>query len=162
MVGLSVAGRSKDERADVLIDVVEGFGSPRLGLVLVDVDPTPQAWVAAFEASGRDRSVLGIFEAGLPSRPGLSVRNILPFFSGDGVRDFFSPAVSGANVDALLVLARSFSRIEPVPELFRGAITGRRGRGGGRDRSVYSIGGIEPPPSQLEEPSVPLDVTGTP
>ena len=88
----------------------------------------------------------------MPSLPGLKVRSILPFFSGDGVRDFFSVVVPGVNVDALPVLVRS-SRIDPVPELLRDAIAGRIGKGGGLPRSAYSIGGIEPPPSQFEGPS---------
>jgi hypothetical protein len=116
--------------------------------------------VAAFDASGRDRSELGILEGALPSLPGLKVRSILPFFSGDGVRDFFSVVVPGVNVDALPVLIRS-SRIDPVPELLRDAIAGRIGKGGGLPRSAYSIGGIEPPPSQFEGPSeLLLDVIG--
>jgi hypothetical protein len=118
--------------------------------------------VAAFEASGRDRNELGIFEADLPSRPGRKVRSILPFFSGEGVRDFFSPDVPGASVDALVVFFKSSSRIEPVPELTRGAIAGRIGNGGGLPSSVYSIGRIEPPPSQLEGVSEPLEVIGRP
>jgi hypothetical protein len=92
--------------------------------------------VAAFEASGRDRSELGIFEDDLPSLPGLNVRNILPFFSGDGVRDFFSLDVLGASVEALAVFVKSLSRIEPVPELARCVIAGRIGKGGGRPRSL--------------------------
>jgi hypothetical protein len=88
------------------------------------------------EASGLDRSELGIFEAALPSLPGLNVRSILPFFSGDGVRDFFSPEVPGVSVDALAVLVNSLSRMEPVPELWRGVIAGRRGSGGGLPRSL--------------------------
>jgi hypothetical protein len=118
--------------------------------------------VAAFEASGRERSELGIFEAVLPSLPGLNVRNILPFFSGDGVRDFFSPDVLGAKVDALGVFVMSFSRIELVPELARGAIAGRSGRGGALPSSVYSIGRIEPPPSQPTGVSEPLAEVGMP
>lgn len=89
-------------------------------------------------------------EDGLLSLPGLNVRSILPLFSGDGVRVFFSPAVPGDNVDALRVCFKLLSAIDPVPELFRGAIAGRYGNGGGRERSVYSMGGIDPPPSHEE------------
>jgi hypothetical protein len=92
--------------------------------------------VAALEASGRDRNELGIFEDDLPSLPGLNVRSILPFFSGDGVLDFFSLEVPGASVDALTVLVKSLSRTEPVPELARCVIAGRIGNGGGRPRSL--------------------------
>jgi hypothetical protein len=98
----------------------------------------------------------------LPSLPGLRVRSILPFFSGDGVRDLNSSAGLGVSVDVLTVLDRLFSLIEPVAELFRGAIAGRYGRGGGRPRSAYSKGGIEPPPSQPEDPFVSLEVRGAP
>jgi hypothetical protein len=111
-----------------LSELVEGFERPKPGLV--------HACVAAFEASGRDRSELGIFEAVLPSLPGLRVLSILPFFSGDGVRDFLSPAVSGVRVELLAVLVNSLSRIEPVFELLRGVIEGRIGSGGGLPRSL--------------------------
>lgn len=63
-------------------------------------------------------------------------------------------------MEALLVFVRSSSRIDPVPELLRGAIAGRYGRGGGLPRSAKSMGGIEPPPSQFEGPSVSSDNTG--
>lgn len=101
-----------------------------LGLLHPGAVLTLQAWVAAFEASGRDRSELCNFE-GLLSLCGLRVRSILLFFSGDGVLDFFSSGTPGDNVEAL----RTCVRLAP-PELFRGAIAGRYGRGGGRERSV--------------------------
>lgn len=69
----------------------------------------------------------------LPS--GLNVRSILPFFSGEGVRDFLSTAGPGDRVEALVICVKLLSRIEPVPELFRGAMAGRSGNGGGFDRS---------------------------
>jgi hypothetical protein len=50
-------------------------------------------------------------EEDLPSLPGLRVRNIRPFFSGDGVRGFASSVGPSDSID--------------VPELFRGAIAGR-------------------------------------
>jgi hypothetical protein len=160
--GLSNAGLSLEERAEAFSEVVDAVGRPRLGLLFAEADPKPHACVAAFEASGRDRSELGIFDAVLPSLPGLSVRNILPFFSGDGVRDFLSPDPAGASAEALAVLANSLSRIDPVPELLREAMAGRIGRGGGLPRSEYSIGGTEPPPSQFEGPSELLELNGTP
>lgn len=75
-------------------------------------------------------------EGALLSLPGLNVRSILPFFSGDGVRDFLFPEFAGASVGALFVFAKSLFRSDPVPELLRGAIAGRYGRGGGFPRSV--------------------------
>jgi hypothetical protein len=151
-----------EERAEPLNEVVEGLGRPRPGLGWLVAAPNPQACVAALEASGLDRNELGILDATLPSLPGLSVRSILPFFSGDGVRDFFSVGAPGTSVVVLAVLVNSLSRIELVPELLRGAIAGRMGRGGGLPRSEYSIGGIEPPPIQFEGPSELLEVTGKP
>jgi hypothetical protein len=136
MFGLSEVGLSLEERAEALRDVVDAVGRPKLGLLGTDEFPKPHACVAAFEASGRDRIELGIFDAALPSLPGLSVRNILPFFSGDGVRDFLSPDAAGASEEALAVLPNSLSRIEPVPELLREAMAGRMGSGGGLPRSV--------------------------
>jgi hypothetical protein len=129
-------GLSLEERAEAFSEAVDGVGRPRLGLLSADAFPKLHACVAAFEASGRDRIELGIFDAALPSLPGLSVLNILPFFSGDGVRDFLSPGAAGANEEALTVLPNSLSRIEPVPELLREAMAGRMGSGGGLPRSV--------------------------
>jgi hypothetical protein len=160
--GLSRAGFSIDERAEALNEVVEGLERPRPGRGEFVVAPEPQACVAALDASGRDRNELGILEAAFPSLPGLNVRSILPLFSGDGVRDFFSVGAPGTSVAALAVLVNSLSRIEPVPELLRGTIAGRMGRGGGLPRSEYSRGGIEPPPIQFEGPSELLKVIGKP
>jgi hypothetical protein len=151
-----------EERAEALKEVVEGLEKPSPGLGWFVAAPNPQACVAALEASGLDRSELGILDATLPSLPDRSVRSILPLFSGDGVRDFFSVDAPGTSVAALAVLVNSLSRIELVPELFRGAIAGRMGRGGGLPRSEYSIGGIEPPPIQFEGPSELLEVMGKP
>lgn len=81
--------------------------------------------------------VLGSFDDdALPSLPGLKVRSIRPFFSGDGVRDFFSSGIPGDSVEILCVSVRLLSRMDPAPELFRGAIAGRYGNGGGRERSL--------------------------
>jgi hypothetical protein len=134
--GFSTAALSLEERPEALSEVLDGFWRPRLGLLDVDADPKLHACVAAFEASGRDRSELGILDAALPSLPGLNVRNILPFFSGDGVRDFLSPDAAGTSVEALAVLVSSLSRMDPEPELLREAMPGRMGRGGGLPRSV--------------------------
>lgn len=114
------------------------------------------------EASGRERNELGILDVALPSLPGLNVRSILPFFSGDGVRDFLSVAAPGVRVDELAVLVSSFSRMDPVPELLRSVMAGRMGNGGGLPRSAYSIGGTEPSPSQFEGPSKLSELTGMP
>jgi len=139
---------SRDERAEGVRELVDGFGAPNVGRVEDAVALTLHAWVAAFEASGRLLNVLGNFaEDGLLSLPGLSVRSILPLFSGDGVRVFLSPTGPGDSVDALRVWVKLLSRMEPVPELFRGAIAGRYGNAGGLERSVYSMGGIDPAPS---------------
>jgi len=100
------------------------------------------------EASGRFLNELGnLAEEDLLSFPDLSVRSILPFFSGDGVRVLFSSVAPGDSIDALRVCVRLISRMDPVPELFRGGMAGRYGNGGGLERSAYSMGGIEPPPS---------------
>lgn len=104
---------------------------------------------------------MGILDAALPSLPGLNVRSILPFFSGDGVRDFLSAEDPGVRVDALEVLVNTFSRIDPVPELLRSVMAGRIGSGGGLPRSAYTIGGIEPSPSQFEGPPKLSGLTGT-
>jgi hypothetical protein len=115
------------------------------------------------EASGRLLNELGNFaEDGLLSLPGLNVRSILPLFSGEGVRVFFSCVVPGDNVDALRICVKLFSRMDPVPELFRGAIAGRYGNGGGLERSVYSMGGIDPLPSHDVDALVSFCDRGTP
>lgn len=101
-------------------------------------------------------------EDGLLSLPGLNVRSILPLFSGDGVRVFCSPAIPGDSVDALRVCVKLFPRTDPVAELFRGVIAGRYGNGGGLERSVYSMGGIDPPPSHDEDALVLFCDRGTP
>lgn len=139
MLGLSVFGLSRDDRAEAAAfgDGIGGAGALTLGLLEFDVALTVHACVAALEASGRDLSEGGsLDEDGLPSLPGLNVRSILPFFSGDGVRDFFSPAIPGDSVDALRVCVKLFSLMDPLPELFRGAIAGRYGSAGGRERSA--------------------------
>jgi hypothetical protein len=158
-LGLSVAGLSIDDRAEAFSEVVKGFGS-RFGLLDIDVDLTLQACAAAFDASGRVLSELGSFpdDDGLLSLPGRNVRFILPLFSGDGVRACLSSVLLGASVDALLVCGKALSRIDPVPELFRGAIAGRYGSGGGLERSAYSIGGIDPSPIHVEDPLVSFGV----
>jgi hypothetical protein len=153
---------SIDDRAAAFNEVVDGFGS-RFGLLDVDVDLTLHACEAAFDASGRDLSELGSFpDDGLLSLPGRNVRNILPLFSGDGVRACFSSVLLGASVEALLVCVKLFSRIDPVPELLRGTIAGRYGSGGGLERSAYSIDGKEPPPIHAERPFVSIGFWGTP
>ena len=91
--------------------------------------------MAALEASGRVLIELGIFEAGLPSLFGLRVLSILPFFSGEGVRDFFSSDAPTDSEDALRFCVRLLIRLVVLPELFRGAIEGRVGSGGGLERS---------------------------
>jgi hypothetical protein len=152
-----------DERAEGVSELIDGFGVPNAGRLEVAVVLTLHAWVAAFEASGRLLNELGNFaEDCLLSLPGLNVRSILPLFSGDGVRVFFSPAIAGDRVDVLRVCVKLLSRIDPVPELFRGTIAGRYGNGGGRERSVYSMGGIDPPPSQEEDALVSFCERGTP
>lgn len=109
------------------------FGRLELGAAVLD----PKASVAALEASGRDLIEVGIFDAGLPSLFGLNVLSILlPFFSGDGVRDFFSSEGPTFNVELLIVCVRLLIRFDVLPELFRGTIEGRVGSGGGRARSL--------------------------
>jgi hypothetical protein len=118
--------------------------------------------VAALEASGRDLIELGIFDVGLPSLFGLSVLNILPpFFSGDGVLDFFSSG-AGDSVDVLIVCVRLLIRVAVFPELFRDAIEGRVGSGGGLERSLCRTGGIDPNPSHSDEAFVSAGAKGTP
>jgi hypothetical protein len=99
---------------------------------------------------------LGIFDAGLPSLLGLNVLSILPFFSGEGVRDFLSSDTSTDKLEAFIVCVRLLIRFEMLPELFRGVIEGRVGSGGGLERSVYPIGGIVPPPSQSADAPISL------
>ena len=126
MLGLSAKGLSSEDRAEAASEEAEGLGAPKLGLLEVDVGLKPQACEAAFEASGRDLGALGVLEdAGFFSFPGRKVRSILPFFSGDGVRDLSSADIPGESVDPLRVWVKVFSRTEPLPEGFRGAIAGR-------------------------------------
>jgi hypothetical protein len=125
MFDLSVADFSIDGRADMSEDA-DGFDGPKTGRLEADAVLTVHAWVAALEASGRLLNELGIFvDDGLLSLPGLSVRNILPLFSGDGVRVCFSSPGAGDRFDALRVSDRLLSRVEPLPELLRGTIAGR-------------------------------------
>ena len=153
---------SIDDRAEAFNEVVDGFGN-KFGLLDVDVDLTLHACVAAFDASGRLRSELDSFDDdGRLSLPGRKVRSIRPLFSGDGVRALLSSGLPGASVDVLRVCVKLLSRIDPVPELFRGAIAGRYGSGGGLERSAYTMGGIDPPPIQEEGPFVSLCGWGTP
>lgn len=129
-------GFSIEDRAEAVSDAEDGAGTPKPGLLEFDVDFTVHACVAALDASGRDLSELGSFEDDFPSLPGRNVRSILPFFSGEGVRDFLSAGGPGESVDALCVCVKLYPRVEPVPELFRGVMAGRNGSGGGRERSV--------------------------
>ena len=120
---------------------VAALGTAKLGLLELGATGAavldPKARVAALEASGRDLIDMGIFDAGLPSLFGLSVLSILPpFFSGDGVLDFFSVDGSGVNVELLIVCVRLLIRFEVLPELLRDAIEGRVGSGGGLARSL--------------------------
>lgn len=133
-----VAGISIDVRGEMLTGGVGALGTLRFGrLELGAAFLDPNASVAALEASGRDLMDMGIFDAGLPSLFGRNVLSILPpFFSGDGVRDFFSSDVATFKVELLMVCVRLFTRIDALPELFRGTIEGRVGSGGGRARSL--------------------------
>lgn len=132
------AGISIDVRGETLTGGVAALGTLKLGLLELEAAVLdPKARVAAFEASGRDLIDIGIFGAGLLSLFGLSVLSILPpFFSGDGVRDFFSFNGSGVSVDLLIVCVRLLMRFDVLPELFRDAIEGRVGSGGGLARSL--------------------------
>lgn len=143
---------------------VAAEGTLKFGLLeLAAAFRDPKARVAALDASGRDLIEVGIFAAGLPSLLGLSVLSILPpFFSGDGVRDFFSSGGPGAREDALIVCVRLLIRFEVFPELLRDVIEGRVGNGGGRASSLWSTGGMEPPPSPSDEVSVSVGPKGSP
>jgi hypothetical protein len=158
-------GISIDVRGETLTGGVATFGTLRVALVELDAAALdPNARVAALDASGRDRIDMGILLAGLPSLFGLSVLSILlPFLSGDGVRDFLGSDDPGLSEVLLMVCVRLLRRcLDMLPELLRGAIEGRLGNGGGLARSLWTTGGIEPPPSQSDEPSVPDGVMGTP
>lgn len=134
-------------------------GRLELGAAVLD----PKASVAALDASGRDLIDVGIFAAGLPSLFGLSVLSILlPFFSGDGVLDFFSSEGPTFNVELLIVWVRLLIRFDVFPELLRGTIEGRVGNGGGRARSLWVTGGIDPSPSHSDERFVSVGLKGTP
>lgn len=155
------AGISIDDRGEACTGGVATLGTAKLGLGAAAL--APNASVAAFEASGRDLMEVGILAAGLPSLLGLSVLSILlPFFSGDGVRDFFSSDGPGVSVELLIVCVRPLIRFDILPELFRDDIEGRVGSGGGRARSLWATGGIDPPPSQSEEALVSVGPKGTP
>ncbi len=140
VLGRSVAGLSIDDLAEPTKEVLDGFGAVKLVLLELGVVLKLQACEAAFEASGRDLCVCeGRDGVGLLSFPGRKVRNILPpFFSGDGVRDFSSPGMPGDNEEPLRVWVRFrlFSLTEPLPEVLRGAMAGRYGKGGGLERSA--------------------------
>ena len=126
MMGLSAEGLSIEERAEAASEAADGLGTPKLGLLEVGVDLKLQACEAALEASGRDLGALEVLDdVGFFSFPGRNVRSILPFFSGDGVRDFSSDVTAGDSVDPLRIWVKLFSRIEPLPEGFRGAMPGR-------------------------------------
>lgn len=155
---------SIDVRGETLTGGVDAFGTLKLGrLELGAAFLDPKARVAAFEASGRDLIDMGIFDAGLPSLFGLSVLSILPpFFSGDGVRDFFSSDGPAFKVELLIVCVRLLIRFEVLPELFRGTIMGRVGSGEGRARSLWLTGGIDPPPSHSDEALESVEPRGTP
>lgn len=158
------AGNSIDVRGEMFTGGVDAVGTlklgrPELGAAVLE----PKARVAALEASGRDLIDMGIFDAGLPSLLGLSVLSILlPFFSGDGDRDFFSSEGPAFSVELLIVLVRLLMRFDVLPELFRDAIEGRVGSGGGRARSLWATGGIDPPPSHSDEAFVSVGPKGTP
>jgi hypothetical protein len=122
-------------RVEVFNEAFDGFDRPRVGLLELDATLKPHAWVAALEASGRVLIELGIFGAGLASLFGLKVLSILPFFSGEGVRDFFSSDAPTDKVDAFKFCVRLLIRFAVLPELCRGVIEGRVGSGGGLDRS---------------------------
>ena len=98
-------GSSIDVRGETLNEGVAALGTLKLDLL----EPSmaffePKARVAALDASGRDFIKIGIFGVGFPSLLGLRVLSILPpFFSGDGVRGFFSSASKGINVELLIV-----------------------------------------------------------
>lgn len=105
----------------------------------------------------------GIFDAGLPSLFGLNVLSMrLPFFSGEGVRDFFSSEGPDVSVELLIVCVKLLSRFDIFPELFRDVIEGRDGSGGGLARSLWIRGGIDPPPSHSDEAFESAGAKGTP
>lgn len=119
---------------------VADLGTLRPGLLELGAAVlAPKARVAAFDASGRDLIDVGILLAGLPSLFGRSVLSILlPFLSGDGVRDCLSSDDGpGLSVELLIVCVRLLMRcLDMLPELLRGAINGRVGSGGGLARSL--------------------------
>lgn len=158
------AGISIEVRGETLTGGVGALGTLRLGRLELDAAfLDPNARVAALEASGRDLIDMGIFDAGLPSLFGLSVLSILPpFFSGDGVRDFFSSAGATLRVELFIVGVRLLTRVDVVPELFRGTMEGRIGNGGGRARSLWTTGGIDPPPIHSDEVVASVWPKGTP
>jgi hypothetical protein len=129
---------SIEVRGEMFTGGVDAFDTFRPGRLELDaVFLEPKASVAAFEASGRDLIDVGIFAAGFPSLFDLSVLSILPpFFSGDGVRDFFSSDSPTLRLELLNVCVRLLIRFDVLPELFRGTIEGRVGSGGGRARSL--------------------------
>lgn len=129
---------SIEVRGELVTGGVSALGALKVGrLELGAAVLDPKASVAALDASGRDLIDVGIFAAGLPSLFGLNVLSILlPFFSGEGVRDFFSSEGPGVKVELLIVCVRLLIRFEVLPELLRGTIEGRVGSGGGRARSL--------------------------
>lgn len=158
------AGISNDVRGEALTGGVATLGTLELGLLEpVAAFLDPKARVAALEASGRDLIEVGILDAGLPSLFGLNVLSILlPFFSGDGVRDFFSSDGPGVNVELLIVCVKLLILLDILPELLRCAIDGRVGNGGGLARSPWTRGGIEPPPSHSDDVLESVEPTGMP
>ena len=159
-----MAGSSIDVRGETLNEDIAALGTPKLGLLELNAAFfEPKARVAALDASGRDFMKVGIFGVGFPSLLGLRVLSILPpFFSGDGVRDFFSSAGKGISVELLIVWVRLLIRVELFPELFRNVIEGRVGSGGGLARSPCTTGGIDPSPSQSDEAFVSAVAKDTP
>lgn len=143
------------------VGALDTLRAGRLELDAVFLDP--KARVAALEASGRDLIDVGIFAAGFPSLFGLRVLSILPpFFSGDGVRDFFSSDSPTLRLELLNVCVRLLIRFDALPELFRGTIEGRVGSGGGRARSLWATGGIDPLPIHSDETVMSGEPMGTP
>lgn len=130
---------SIDVRGDTLTGGVADLGTLKPGLLELDAAlRDPKARVAALDASGRDLIDVGLLLAALPSLFGRSVLSILlPFLSGDGVRDCLSSDGPGLSEALLIVCVRLLMRyLDMLPELLRGAIEGRLGSGGGLARSL--------------------------